>query len=72
MDAAIAHMELRKINQGLLLENLKKIGYLEKPSVKENMILKVIRLDGFLLTGPKTRTTCGLMSIGFHEVTILS
>jgi len=36
------------------------------------MILKVIRLDGFLWTVPRTRTSCVLLSAGFHEVTILS
>lgn len=68
----VAHMELSKINRRLLLENLKKIDYLENPSVKEKMILKVIRLDELLLPGPKTRTSCGLLSVGFLEVTILS
>lgn len=65
-------MEVSKINQGLLLENLKKVDYLETPGVKEKMILKVIRLDGFLLTGPRTWTSCGLLSVGFHEVIIVS
>jgi hypothetical protein len=68
----VAHMELSKINRGLLLENRKKTDYLENPCVKEKMIFNVILLDGFLLTDPRTGTSCGLLSIGFHEVTILS
>jgi len=65
-------MELNKINRGSLLENLRKIDYLEKTGVEENMILKVFRLDGFQWTGPRTRTICVLLSVGFYEVTILS
>jgi len=68
----IAHIELSKINLGLLLENLKKVYYLKNPGFKQNMILKVIRFNGSLLTGPRTRTSCGLLSFGVLAVTILS
>jgi hypothetical protein len=68
----IANMELSKTVRGLLLQNLKKIGYLENPDVKEKLIVKIIRLDGFLWTGSRIGTSCGLLSVGFHEVTILS